>query len=177
MIKNDPFENGLQSERFENYIVITGAITRRNHLPKRSKVPPICKCIIEWVRNSQFRFYYLLLGYLLFYNFNCSLQCQLFEVWKSLLGLQFPLLNFSKWLPALAPALSSGSSLLTLKWEKMYLSKIPILSLYQTELSNPMYHYWKSISSPQHVDSIETVWRVIIFKKILWYICMDCLVI
>ena len=55
---------------------------------------------LRWVKNSKFRFYHLLLRYLSFYYFNCSLQCQSFEVWKGSLGIQFRLLNFSKWLPA-----------------------------------------------------------------------------
>ena len=50
---------------------------------------------------------HLLLWYLLFYCFNCSLQCQSFEVWKGLPGLQFCSLNISKWLPAVEPSLIS----------------------------------------------------------------------
>ena len=54
------------------------------------------------VRNSNFRFYHLLLRYLLFYYFNCSLQCQSSEVCKGLQGVEFHLLNFLKPLSALS---------------------------------------------------------------------------
>ena len=78
----------------------------------------------RWVKDCTFKFYYLLLQYRVSKYFNCSLQCLLFEVWKGLPRVHFRLLIFSKWLSALVQSLRSGSTQLTLKWEKMTKSSV-----------------------------------------------------
>ena len=62
----------------------------RSHYQEKSSTPEILRrrqsanVSQQWAKNSKFRFHHLLLQHLLFYYFNCSLQCQSFKVYKDL---------------------------------------------------------------------------------------------